>query len=107
MLKSSDSINQQSEMIGTAGEKFELINENVVSLTKAINIITEIIREVVSSNTVVMDSVTNLSATTQEVAASATDLTNLSGRNVTHMQEMTARLDAINVAANKMKDCLK
>ena len=53
-----------------------------------------------------MDSVSNLSATTQEVAASATNLTNMSDNNVDQMNEMTNRLDIINESATKMKECL-
>ncbi len=107
MLKSSESIDQQSVMIENTSEKFVVINENILSLTQAINNITEIIKAIVESNTVIMDSVSNLSSTTQEVSASADDLTTMSGRNVSQMQEMNTRLDAINAAANKMKASLK
>ena len=103
MHRSSDSIDQQSEMIENAKGKFEVINENVISLTASVNNITEIIKEIVSSNRIIMDSVSDLSATTEEVAAAASNMTDMSNRNVIHMQEMTGRLDMINMAANKMK----
>lgn len=103
MHRSSDSIDQQSEMIENAKGKFEVINENVISLTASVNNITEIIKEIVSSNRIIMDSVSDLSATTEEVAAAASNMTDMSNRNVIYMQEMTGRLDMINMAANKMK----
>lgn len=106
MVKTSDSIIEQSDMIETTGDKFEVINSNIVDLMGSINEITEVIREVVEANSKIMDSVTNLSATTEEVAASTTNLTNMSNENVGRMNEMTNRLDTINEAATKMKECL-
>ena len=60
----------------------------------------------IKPNSKIMDSVTNLSATTEEVAASTNNLTNMSNENVGRMNEMTNRLDTINEAATKMKECL-
>lgn len=106
MIKTSDSITQQSEMIEDTGEKFEVINNNIVELMDSINNITVVIRDVVDANAKIMDSVTNLSATTEEVAASTTALAQLGDDNVAHMTEMTERLDVINDAAVQMKECL-
>ena len=106
MVKTSDSITQQGEMIETTGDKFHVINANIVNLIDSINDLTVIIKEVVEANSKIMDSVSNLSATTQEVAASATNLTNMSNNNVDQMNEMTNRLDIINESATKMKECL-
>ena len=106
MIKTSDSIIEQSDMIETTGDKFDVINNNIVDLMRSINEITDVIRDVVEANSKIMDSVTNLSATTQEVAASTTNLTNMSNENVGRMNEMTNRLDTINEAATKMKECL-
>ena len=106
MIKTSDSIIEQSDMIETTGDKFDVINNNIVDLMRSINEITDVIRDVVEANSKIMDSVTNLSATTQEVAASTTSLTNMSNENVGRMNEMTNRLDTINEAATKMKECL-
>ena len=106
MIKTSDSITQQSEMIEDTGEKFEVINNNIVGLMDSINNITVVIRDVVDANSRIMDSVTNLSATTEEVAASTTALAQLGDDNVAHMTEMTERLDVINDAAVQMKECL-
>ena len=106
MIKTSDSITEQSDMIETTGDKFEVINNNIAELIESINEITEIIREIVQANSKIMDSVTNLSATTQEVVAATSSLTDRSKNNVENMEEMTNRLDDINASAVKMKDCL-
>ena len=106
MVKTSDSITEQSEMIETTGDKFEVINNNIGDLMASINEITDIIREIVQANSKIMDSCANLSATTQEVAASTTNLTDLSESNVERMNDMTNHLDDINSAATAMKDCL-
>ena len=106
MQLSSESINQQSKMIDNTGKKFETINENVGALIESINNITNLIEEVVASNTVIMDSVENLSASSEEVTAHAADLTTMSNLNVQHMSEMTSKLEVINDSANKMKNSL-
>lgn len=106
MVKTSDSITQQGEMIETTGDKFHVINANIVELIDSINDLTGIIKEVVEANSKIMDSVSDLSATTQQVAASATNLSTMSDNNVDQMNEMTNRLEIINESATKMKECL-
>ena len=103
MLKSSESVMQQHEMIESTGERFETINRNVSDLIDSIVNITNIVEEVVKANQVVMDSVTNLSATTEEVAASAEGLTTISDNNVKCMENMTETLNSILESATRMK----
>ncbi|WP_026526336.1 methyl-accepting chemotaxis protein [Butyrivibrio sp. VCD2006] len=66
-----DSANQQSEIIVQTGEKFETILEKVTDLNKRAVKIAENVEACVDANTKVMDAISNLSATSEEVAASS------------------------------------
>ena len=71
MQMSVDSANQQSEIIAETGEKFEEILEKVTDLTGRAAKISENVDSCVDANTKVMDAISNLSATSEQVAASA------------------------------------
>lgn len=72
MQKSVDSANEQGEMIVETGAKFEDILAKVTELTDRAGQISDSVDDCVNANTKVMDAISNLSATSQEVAASAT-----------------------------------
>lgn len=71
MQLSVESANAQGEMIAQTGEKFEVILEKVKDLTDSASKISESVDACVEANTKVMDAISNLSATSQEVAASS------------------------------------
>ena len=71
MERSVESANQQSEIIAATGEKFEVILEKVTDLTDRVTNISENVDSCVDANTKVMDAISNLSATSEEVAASS------------------------------------
>lgn len=71
MQLSVDSANKQGEMIVETGEKFKEISEKVADLTRRATKIAENVDECVEANGKVMDAISNLSATSEEVAASA------------------------------------
>ena len=71
MQKSVDSANEQSEIISETGEKFEVILNKVTDLTSRAGKISDNVDACVDANTKVMDAISNLSATSEEVAASA------------------------------------
>ncbi len=66
-----DSASQQSELIAETGEKFEVIMEKVSGLNVRANKIADNVDSCVDANTKVMDAISNLSATSEQVAASA------------------------------------
>ncbi len=70
MQMSVDSANQQSEIIAETGEKFEIILEKVTDLTGRATRISQNVDSCVDANIKVMDAISNLSATSEEVAAS-------------------------------------
>ena len=71
MEKSVESANEQGEIIAKTGEKFEVILEKVSDLTSRASKISDNVDDCVQANTKVMDAISNLSATSQEVAASS------------------------------------
>ncbi len=71
MQKSVDSANEQGAMIVETGEKFEVILNKISELTSRAGKISDNVDSCVEANTKVMDAISNLSATSQQVAASA------------------------------------
>ena len=71
MNKSVVSANEQGEIIAKTGEKFEVILEKVSDLTARATKISDNVDACVKANTAVMDAISNLSATSEEVAASS------------------------------------
>ncbi|SHI71082.1 methyl-accepting chemotaxis protein [Pseudobutyrivibrio xylanivorans] len=71
MQRSVDSAYQQGEMIVETGDKFKEILEKVSDLTRRAAVISDDVDSCVDANTKVMDAISNLSATSEEVAASA------------------------------------
>ena len=71
MQKSVESANEQGEIIAETGEKFEVILSKVSDLTSRAARISDNVDDCVEANTKVMDAISNLSATSEEVAASA------------------------------------
>ena len=71
MERSVESANEQGQMIAETGEKFEVIMEKVAELTERATKISQNVDDCVDANTKVMDAISNLSATSEEVAASS------------------------------------
>ncbi len=71
MERSVVSANEQGEIIAKTGEKFEVILEKVSDLTSRAAKISDNVDSCVEANTAVMDAISNLSATSEEVAASS------------------------------------
>ncbi|MBR4759837.1 MAG: chemotaxis protein [Lachnospiraceae bacterium] len=86
MLKSMESSNEQGKMIAETGEKFEVIRETVTDLTDRVARISDNVDACVEANTKVMDAISNLSATSEEVAASAQSSIEISRDCETDMQ---------------------
>ena len=71
MERSVESANEQGEIISKTGEKFAVILEKVSDLTTRATKISDNVDACVTANTAVMDAISNLSATSEEVAASS------------------------------------
>ncbi len=71
MRRSVESANEQGEMIAETGEKFTVILDRVSDLTDRAGSVLANVESCVDANNQVMDAISNLSATSEEVAASS------------------------------------
>ena len=71
MTYSVDAANKQGGLIENAGEKFKAILESVTSLSGHIDEVSGDVDSCVNANATVMEAIANLSATSQQVAASS------------------------------------
>ena len=95
MLKSVESANEQSEIITQTGEKFGVILEKVHDLTSRAGTISDNVDDCVDANAKVMDAISNLSATSEEVAASAQSSIEISKNCESDMKTTKEILDEI------------
>ncbi len=106
MKLTADSVRQQNRMVEVTGEKFVAIRESVDALNDSVTSITGKIDGIVSANTMIMDSISNLSATSEEVAATAESSTRISDDSVMYMNSMNETFENIYQSANTMKEML-
>lgn len=95
MQKSVTSSNKQGEMIKETGEKFAIILESVNALARNVEEISENVKSCAKATSTVMDSITDLSATSEEVAASSESSLTLSHDCAKDMDTTNAILDDI------------
>jgi methyl-accepting chemotaxis protein len=86
MEKSVESANEQGEIITRTGEKFDVIMEKVSDLTSRAAKISDNVDACVEANTKVMDAISNLSATSEQVAASSQSSIEISKDCKAHME---------------------
>ena len=103
MQLSAESSEVQNEMIATTGEKFTLIKEQMDTLSENIVGISNEVNDIVAANMQIMESITNLSATSEEVAASSENSITVSDESLNYMNRMNDVLSDIFVVSDRMK----
>lgn len=73
ITESVNSVTRQNELIESTRDKFEKVNEEVKALTGQINITEKLMKEILTSTGVITDNISQLSAASEEVAASSTE----------------------------------
>jgi methyl-accepting chemotaxis protein len=101
--KSATSISRQNEMIDTTKNKFELIDRDVNELTDIISNTEKIMKQIIQSTSVIADNISNLSSTSEEVAASSTEGVRISSEAVKEMKSVTEVLDSIYMLSEDLK----
>ncbi|MCQ2524661.1 MAG: methyl-accepting chemotaxis protein [Lachnospiraceae bacterium] len=101
MRLSVESSNKQGEMINETGEKFAEIMYSVMSLAQNVEAISNNVNSCASAASVVMEAVTDLSATSEEVAASSESSLVLSHECVDDVNATTKILDDILVLSRQ------
>lgn len=77
-IKSTDN---QRDLISTASQSFEKINDNVETLTEHISDIDHMLTELAKANNRIVDDISQLSASTEEIMASAEEVAAISEKN--------------------------
>ena len=97
---SVESVRKQNEMIDEAKDKFGMINTEVDDLIMVIRGFDSIISNIVNSTDVISEDITNLSATSQEVAAA-------SNEGFSHTNEAVEKMNKVSELLNKIHGLAK
>ncbi len=85
----------QDQMIAEASESFAAMNENVTELIANIENIDVMLNDLSAANNQIVDNITNLSATTQEVTASSNQASELSNTNMENAENAKNQLNGV------------
>jgi methyl-accepting chemotaxis protein len=97
------SVKQQSELIESTGYKFEMVNTEVDSLSGNIDRTEHLINEILEATATISENITQLSATSEEVAASSSEGLRTSEKTVESMKECRNILESIYTLAQDLK----
>lgn len=95
ILNSAESVTKQTELIEDTREKFECMDDEVNELTRSIKNSEKLVAGIVESTGKISDDIMNLSATSEEVAASATECLRTSEEAVESMKVCKSVLEEI------------
>lgn len=92
---SIDAMNEQNSMIENASDGFNMIRDNVDTLTQRVADIDKKIENLVESNDVIIENISQLSATSEEVSASAQEAEERSKQNQTETEKAQDLLNEV------------
>lgn len=93
--KSVSATAAQDGMITEASESFGEMNENMNDLIQEIQSVSEMLNNLSAANNQIVDNITNLSATTEEVTASSAQATDLSVENMNNAENAKEQLSSV------------
>ena len=94
--------NAQEKMITEVADQFKEMNANVHELVADIGEVEKMLADLSHANTEIVNQITQLSATTQEVTASSQQCAELSDENFKNAQNTKGILDGILEVSHKM-----
>lgn len=104
MSQSAAYAEKQNEMIAVTGDKLRDIQKNSDALNGNVMRVSQAVEDVVTANTAISDSISNLSATSEEVAASTESSLALNDSSMNALKEMNDLLNEIyGISENMMK----
>ena len=106
VVKVEDNVNisnAEKEYAENAEEKFELVESQMMNLHNEIADMAELMEKIKTSNNVIVDSVSTISATGEEMSASTTEITALSEKNVSLVDSFTEIMDDITKCLEELK----
>lgn len=102
-VKSSiDAANIQRELIAEAHEGFEQISEGVGSLTQDIDEIDKMLKNLADANNTIVENISQISATTEEVTASSQEAIALSEKNSQNARNSIKLLNEVIETSHKL-----
>lgn len=100
---SMESVTRQNELIENTREKFEKVDEEVTELARNIKSTENIIGSILESTGIISDNITQLSAASEEVAASSSEGLRTSEATVSDMAKTKEILENIYLLAQDLK----
>ncbi|MGN0327643.1 MAG: methyl-accepting chemotaxis protein [Lachnospira sp.] len=103
MSQSAEYAEQQNEMIGITGEKLIDIQKNSGMLFGNVKNVENSVSEIMTATAAISDSIANLSATSEQVAASTESTITLCDKSMDDLKEMNSLLKEIYEISESMK----
>ncbi len=107
MKSSAESSERQNEMIETAQQKFDLIEEKMEVLHEALNSLTNEVEGILEANVKINDNIMNLSATSEEVAASSESSITISENSMEALEALNDIMREIFEISERMRRLVK
>lgn len=104
MKHSSEYADKQNELITETGSKLSDIKNDTDSLYQGVMEVNSSVDSIISATSVIMDSITNLSATGEEVAASTDTALSISDSSIEALHRMNALLKEIHEISSEMNE---
>ena len=104
MSKSAEYAAKQNELITETGAKLDAIKTGTDDLRKGVVQVKASVDDVINANTQIVDNITNLSATSQQVAAATDTVGSVSDDAMDALRNMNETLNVINKIAMEMKE---
>lgn len=101
--ESAASVKRQNELIDNTRDKFEGVSAEVTELTGNIKETEEIISSIIEATTMIADNISQLSATSEEVAASSTESLSTFAATVDNMKNTKDILESIYTLAQDLQ----
>ena len=104
MSRSAEYANKQNELIAETGTKLDAIKEGTDNLRGGVVQVKTSVEEVITANSQIMDNITNLSATSEEVAAAADTVGAVSDDAMDALTDMNETLEVISKISKQMEE---
>ncbi|MBP5324787.1 MAG: hypothetical protein J6Y86_04760 [Pseudobutyrivibrio sp.] len=104
MSKSAEYAAKQNELITETGAKLDAIKTGTDDLRSGVVQVKASVDDVINANTQIMDNITNLSATSEEVAAATDTVGSVSDDAMEALSNMNNTLEVINKIAKEMEE---
>jgi len=104
VVKTVEISNEESELAGQANDRFAEIRNGIVDLSDGVKAVESKIYELKDANTVIVDSVSTLSASSEEISASVTEACDMCAKNVAIVSNFANVIGQISDDVSNLKD---